>query len=55
MKYCRLYNNDINVQHCGGLPIGPSATERHLGAICEEKGISSQFRVPISLPYDLSC
>ena len=34
---------------------GPSATERPLGTICEEKGISSRFRVSISLRYDLSC
>ena len=34
---------------------GYSATERYLGTIREEKGISSQFRVSISSRYDLSC
>ena len=32
----------------------PSATERLLGSICEEKGIPSLFRVSISSRYDLS-
>ena len=31
-----------------GCLLGPSATERPLGTIREEKGISSRFQVPIS-------
>ena len=34
---------------------GPSAAERTLGTIREEKGISSRFRVSILLHYDQSC
>ena len=37
----------INMWHCDGLS-GSSATERPLGTVCKEKGISSQFRVSIS-------
>ena len=33
----------------------PSATEKPLGTICEEKGISSRFRVSTSSRYDLTC
>ena len=33
---------------------GPSATERPIGTICEEKGISSRFQVSITSRYDLS-
>ena len=35
--------------------LGPSATEKSLGTIRVEKGISFKFRVSISLWYDLSC
>ena len=38
-----------------GCLYGPSATERPLGTIHEDKGISSQFRVFILTRYDLSC
>ena len=34
---------------------GPSASERPIGTIGEEKGISSRFRVSVSSRYDLSC
>ena len=40
----------INVRCCD-----PSATERPLGTIREEKGISSRLRVYISSLYDISC
>ena len=34
---------------------GPSATERPLGSVREENGISALFQVSISSRYDLSC
>ena len=34
---------------------GNSATERPLETICEEKEVSSRFRLPISSRYDLRC
>ena len=53
----------INVQHCGGggggggggSAYGSSATERPLGTIPEEKGISSRSQVSVSSRYELSC
>ena len=39
----------------GSAVYSPFAAERPLGTIREEKGISSRFRVSISLRYDLSC
>ena len=41
----------INLQHCRGL----SLVHLQLGNICEEKGISSWYRVSILSRYNLSC
>ena len=38
-----------------GTVYGASAAKRPLGTICEEKGISSRFRVSISSRYELIC
>ena len=46
----------MNVWRCGGLPMVLQQLKDPLvGTILEEKGISSRFRVSISLLYYLNC